>query len=90
MGKRELRHCTHPKVMIHMVYRVKDVAYHRFIQLQNFIDSDFPSEKLRLRHNGKEVTGNLCREMDNLAGEQTALKYFAESGRIVRENFQRG
>ena len=58
------------------------------IQLQNFIDSDYPFDKLRVKHNGKKVTGNLRREMDNLTGEQTALKYFAKSDRISRENFQ--
>ena len=41
-----------------------------------------------MKHNGKKVTGNLRREMDNLTRKQTALKYSAESGRISRENFQ--
>jgi hypothetical protein len=86
--KKGLRHCTHPEIMNDLVDRLTDVAHHRSIQLQNFIESDFPFEKLRLKHNGKKVTGNLCREMDNLTGERNALKYFAESGRISRENFQ--
>jgi hypothetical protein len=86
--KKGLRHCTHPEIMNDLLDRLADVAHHRSSQLQNFIESDFPFEKLRLKHNGKKVTGNLCREMDNLTEERNALKYFAESDRISRENFQ--
>ena len=71
-----------------LVNRLEDVAYHRSIQLQHFIDSDFPSEKLRLKRNRKKVTSNLLRELNKLTVEQTAMKYFAESGRLSRENFK--
>ena len=67
--KKGLKYCTHPKLMNDMVDRLTDVANHRSIQLQNFIDSNFPFEKLSLKHNGKKVTGNLRREMYNLTGE---------------------
>jgi predicted RNA-binding Zn-ribbon protein involved in translation (DUF1610 family) len=70
-----------------LVDKLADFAFHRAIRLQNFIDSDFPFEKLRLKHKGKKITGNLCREIDNLTGERTAKKYFAKTGRISRENF---
>ena len=69
-----------------LVDRLADVTFYRVIQLQNFIDRNFTFEKLGVKHNEKKITGNLHREMDNLTGEQTALKYFAESGRISREN----
>ena len=73
-----------------MVDRLEAVAYQRSIQLQNFINFHFPSEMLQLKHNGEKVIGNLCREMDNLTGEQTTLRYFAKSDKISRENFQTG
>ena len=52
-----------------LVGRLADAAFHRASQLQNVIDSNFPFEKIQVKHKGKEVTGNLCREIDNLTGE---------------------
>merc|ERR1712086_298743 len=88
VDKKGLKHCTHPEVMNDLVDRLADVAYHISMQMQKFIDSEFPFEKRRLKHNGKKVTGNLCREMDNLTGERTTLEYFAKFGRISRETPQ--
>ena len=59
------------------------------IQLQNFIESDIPFEKLKIKNNQKKIISNLCREIDNLTEEQTAMKYIAESSRISRESFQK-
>ena len=57
------------KGMTDLVDRLADIPYHISIQLQNFIGSNFPFEKFRLKPNGKKVTGNLCREMDILTEE---------------------
>ena len=70
-----------------LVDKLANAAYHRAIRLQNFIDSDFPFKKQRVKRNGKKITGNLRREIDNLTGERTAQRYLAKSGRISRENF---
>jgi hypothetical protein len=85
-GNKRPRNCTHPEIMYDLVERLAEVAFHRATQLHNFIDSDCLFKKLQIKHNKK--TGNLCREMNNLTGEGTALKYFAKSCRISRENFQ--
>ena len=87
--KKGLKNCTHPEIMNNLVNKFACFEFHRALQLQNFIESDFPFEKLKIKHNQKKITGNICREIDNLTEEQTAMKYIAESSRISRENFQK-
>ena len=72
-----------------LVDKLADVVFHRATQLRYFIASDFSFEKIQIKHNGKKLTGNICREIDNLIGERIAIIYFAKSGRISRENFQK-
>ena len=72
-----------------IVDKLTDFAFHRAIQLQNFFDSNFPFDKLQVKHNRNKIAGNLCRKTDNLTGEQTAKKYFEKYDRINRENFQK-
>ena len=71
-----------------LVDKLADFSFRKVIQPQNFSDSDFPFEKLQIDRNGKKITGKYRREIGNLTGEHTAMKYFAKSGRINRDNFQ--
>ena len=59
--KKGLKHCTHPEITNGLVDRLADLAYHRSIQLQNSIDSNFPFEKLQLKPNEKSHRGSLQR-----------------------------
>jgi hypothetical protein len=72
-----------------LVDTLSGFAFHRAIQLENFIASDFLFEKLWIEHNGKNITSNVFREINTLTGEQSAMKHFAESGRTSREIFQK-
>ena len=76
--KKGLRNCTHPERMNDLVNKLTDVVFHRTIQLQNFIDGKFPFEKLQVKHKGEKITGNLCRETNNLTGERSAKRYFIQ------------
>ena len=75
--KKGLRNWTYPETMNNLVDELADVAFHRAIQLQNFIDSDSPFEKFWVEHKGKKIIGNLRRDIDTLTRERTAKKYFA-------------
>ena len=87
VNNKGLRTCAHPATINDLVDNLTDFAFHRATQLHNFIDIDFPFEKLLIKHHGKKITGNICRETSNLTGEQSAVQCFETSGRISRENF---
>ena len=51
-----------------LVDKLVDIVFHRAIELLNFIDGEFPFEKILVKYKGNKMTGNLCREIDNLTG----------------------
>ena len=49
------------------------------MQSQAFIESNFQFEELQVRSDGRKITDNLRREIDNLTGERTARRYLAKT-----------
>ena len=69
-----------------LVDRLADIALRRAMRSQAFIESKFSFEKLRIKYDGRKITRNLRREIDNLTGERTARRYFAKTGKVSRED----
>ena len=52
--KKGFRNYTHPEIMNDLIDELTDIVFNRAIQPHNFIGSDFPFEKVQIRHNGKK------------------------------------
>ena len=87
--RKGLRKCTVPEIMNDLADNLAGTTLTHAIEAQEFIHSEFPFEKLKVRYNGKKLTGNLRREIDNVRGEQTARTYFAKKGIVSEQNFGR-
>ena len=68
-----------------LVDKLVDLEYHRARIYQNFVSTEFPFEKLKVKSRGKKITGNLRRALDNLHGKHTARAYL-DSKNIVRSS----
>lgn len=65
-----------------LVDRLADIIIQTPIQSQAFIESNFKFERLQVTSDGREVPGNLHREIDNVTGEHSAKMYLAKPGKI--------
>ena len=85
--KKGRKNCTVPEIMNDVVDTMSDVELHRALREEDFVNTDFPFEKLKVRSNREKMTGNLRRALDNLQGERTAKKRFDSKDILKSDNF---
>ena len=77
--------CTEPELMNDTVNKMAGKEFHRARREEDYVHTDFPFEKLRVRSNGDRITGNLRKALDILKGERTAKQHL-DSKEIVRKD----
>ena len=85
--KKGIQNCTPPEIMNDIVDDLADREFFRSLAQNDFIKSEFPFERLRVRSYGTKITGNLRKELDNISGEYLARRHFQATGKICEEDF---
>ena len=85
VAKKGRRKCTEPELMNDTVDKMAGEELLRSLREEDYIHTNFPFERLRVRSNGDKITGNLKKALDILKGERTAKQHF-DSKEIVRKD----